>query len=199
MTYAAILLALSAAVSALPPVVVDGDHPSVRGLYTPYDASKMRCSGRSCSQTAHGSWWTTTAAQSSRWISANERGCRRHPEWGCYKRDMGGWRKLVRPYSANLDYYAAAGRLLRRMIRRQYGHMPSIWHHKPFIRVRFSATLPNGTTISRIAYVVDKCICEGRSKDPNDERIVDMSPDLWRVFYPARAAGNRRILAEVLP
>jgi len=196
----AVLLAFATAVAAVPPVVVDGgEYPAVRGLYTPYDASTMHCAGKHCAKAKHGAWWTTTAHPSTQWVGATARGCRLHPAWGCYKRDMGGWRKLVRPYEANLTYYAAAGRLLRRIIREQYGRMPSIWHKRPFIRVRFSATMPNGITISRIAYVVDKCICEGRHTDPNDERVVDMSRALWRVFYPARLAGNRRILAEVMP
>ena len=191
-------LVLAAALSALPPVWIDD--ATVRGLYTPYDASKMHCVGKRCAPVANGSWWSTSAHPSSQWVSASVNGCRKHPEWDCYKKDMGGWKKLVRPYAAELEYYAAAGPLLVKAIRRAYGgQFPSIWHKEPFIRVRFSATLPNGITISRVAFVVDRCICRGSHTDPNDNRIVDMSRALWQVFYPARAAGNRRIVAEVLP
>jgi len=191
-------LLLAAALSALPPVWVN--ETTVKGLYTPYDASKMHCVGRTCERTTYGSWWTTTAAPSSQWVSVSPKRCRAHPEWNCYKRDMGGWKKLVRPYAANLEYYAAAGPLLIKAIKSAYGgKFPSIWHKEPFIRVRFSVQLPNGTTLSRIAFVVDRCICQGRHKDPNDDRIVDMSRALFAAFYPARAAGNRRITAEVLP
>lgn len=190
-------LLLAAALSALPPVWID--ERTVRGLYTPYDASMMRCSGRKCSQTPHGSWWTTTAHSSSQWVSASPKACARHPEWDCYKRDMGGWKKLVRPYAANLEYYAAAGPLLIKAIKRAYGgQFPSIWHRQPHIRVRFSVELPNGTTLSRIAFVVDRCICQGRRTDPDDDRVVDMSRALWSYFAAARTAGNRRITAEVL-
>jgi len=191
-------LLLAAALSALPPVWVN--ETTVKGLYTPYDASKMHCIGKTCERTTHGSWWTTTAARSSQWVSASPKRCKAHPEWNCYKREMGGWKKLVRPYAANLEYYAAAGPLLIKAIKSAYGgKFPSIWHKEPFLRVRFSAELPNGTIISRIAFVVDRCICEGRHTDPNDNRVVDMSRALFAAFYPARAAGNRRITAEVLP
>ena len=67
-----------------------------------------------------------------------------------------------------------------------------------FRSVRFSVRLASGRLISRVAYVVDMCICAGRHNNPNDDRVVDMSPALWALFYPARAEGNRRILAEVI-
>ena len=191
-------LLLAAALSALPPVWVN--ETTVKGLYTPYDASNMRCAGKRCAPTDYGSWWTTTAHPPAQSVSVSPRRCKAHPEWNCYKRDMGGWKKLVRPYAANLEYYAAAGPLLIKAIKRVYGgQFPSIWHKEPFLRVRFSAELPNGTIISRIAFVVDRCICQGRHKDQNDDRVVDMSRALWSGVYPARAAGNRRVTAEVLP
>jgi hypothetical protein len=190
-------LILAAAINAIPPAWV-GD-TTVRGLYTPYDASTMHCVGKRCEQADYGSWWTMTAAPSSRWVSVSQQRCKAHPAWGCYRKDMGGWRKWVRPYSANLTLYAAAGPLLKKAIRRAYGgQIPSIWHREPFIRVRFSVRLASGRLISQVAYVVDMCICKGSHKDPNDDRIVDMSRDLWAIFYPARAEGNRRITAEVI-
>ena len=193
-----IRLILAAVLGALPPAWIN--QTTVRGLYTPYNAANHHCVGRTCERTSYGAWWTTSAPESSRWVSASPSGCKKHPEWNCYKLDMGGWKKSVRPYSADLTFYAASGSLLTKAIKHAYGgNFPSIWHKKPFIRVRFSAEMPNGSLISTIAFVVDRCICQGRRSDPNDNRVVDMSPALWSFFYPARAAGNRRINAEVLP
>jgi hypothetical protein len=112
---------------------------------------------------------------------------------------MGSWRKLVRPYAANLKLYAAAGPALKKAIAKAYGGWPSIWHRRPFIQVRFSVKLPNGVTLSQVAYVVDTCICQGLRNNPNDDRIVDMSPKLWSVFTVARVRyGIRKITVEVL-
>ena len=191
-------LLLAAALSALPPVWIN--ETTVKGLYTPYDAGSMHCVGKTCEPVSNGSWWTETASKSSQWVSASPKRCAKHPEWHCYKKDMGGWKKTVRPYAANLEYYAAAGPLLIKAIKRAYGgKFPSIWHKEPFIRVRFSVQLRSGAILSRIAYVVDRCICQGRHNDPNDDRVVDMSRALFGAFYQARVEGNRRITAEVLP
>lgn len=164
----------------------------VTGIVTTYDASTHRCAGQKCWTTATGAWWTRTAPESLRWVSASKEACDGHPEWNCYHKDFGSFKKLVRPYYANLKVYAAAGPNLRKLIAKAYGGFPSLWHRVPDVKVRFWQILPDGTEVSNIVYIVDTCSCT---------RMADFSPGAWKLFVkvPAKGGGwHHTLYAEVV-
>ena len=164
----------------------------VTGVVTTYDASNHRCAAKECWATATGAWWTTTAPKALRWVNVSKEACKLHPEWHCYQKDFGSFKKLVRPYYANMTVYAAAGPELRQLISKAYGRFPSLWHMKPYVKVRFWQILPDGTEVSHIIYIVDTCNCE---------RMADFSPGAWDLFVkvPAKGGGwHHSLYAEVV-
>jgi hypothetical protein len=144
--------------------------PVLTGFGTTYDAFSFA-----------GSWYDDT----STWVQEDPTGktltpalCKKHPEYKCYHRDMGGWTKLVRPWSSPLnDMYAALGPLLRKRIGDQ---MPA-WHGVPQHKVLITSLQ---TGISVEVWIADYCDC--RQSHPNGPAsawsLIDLSPQVWEAL-----------------
>jgi rare lipoprotein A (peptidoglycan hydrolase) len=52
---------------------------------------------------------------------------------------------------------------------------------------------------SVIVQVVDVCTCYGMRKNPNDQRLIDLSPQTWRVLGVKLGRGVMPISLEILP
>ena len=52
---------------------------------------------------------------------------------------------------------------------------------------------------SVIVHVVDECTCYGVRRDPNDQRLIDLSPAAWDVLGVPLSRGVMPITLEVLP
>jgi hypothetical protein len=52
---------------------------------------------------------------------------------------------------------------------------------------------------SVIVQVVDICTCYGVRNDPNDDRLIDLSPRAWKVLGVPLSLGVMPITLEVLP
>jgi hypothetical protein len=48
-------------------------------------------------------------------------------------------------------------------------------------------------------HVVDICTCYGVRSDPNDDRLIDLSPQTWEVLGVPLGLGVTLITLEVLP
>jgi hypothetical protein len=156
--------------------------PVLTGFGTTYDAF-----------TFAGSWYDDT----STWVQEDPTGktltpalCKKHPEYKCYHRNMGGWTKLVRPWSTTLDdMYAAIGPLLRKRIADQ---MPA-WHGVPQHKLLITSL---ETGISVEVWIADYCDC--RQKHPNGPSsawsLVDLSPQVWKAL-----GAHGRIEVRYLP
>jgi hypothetical protein len=144
--------------------------PVLTGFGTTYDAFSFA-----------GSWYD----DKSTWVQEDPAGnrltsalCAKHPEYNCYQRDMGGWTKLVRPWSSPLnDMYAALGPLLRKRIG---GQMPG-WHGVPQHKVLITSLQ---TGISVEVWIADYCDC--RQSHPNGPAsawsLIDLSPQVWEAL-----------------
>jgi len=156
--------------------------PVLTGFGTTYDAF-----------TFAGSWYDDT----STWVQEDPAGttltpalCKKHPEYKCYHRNMGGWTKLVRPWSSPLnDMYAAIGPLLRKHIADQ---MPA-WHGVPQHKLLITSM---ETGISVEVWIADYCDC--RQKHPSGPSsawsLVDLSPQVWKAL-----GAHGRIEVRYLP
>jgi hypothetical protein len=135
----------------------------------------------------------------------NKKKCNAHPEWGCYYRDMGSWKKLVRPwdglaYVGNL--YAAIGPYLRQRIAKQ---MPR-WHQIPTHKLLITSLVTHKTVE---VWIVDYCDCRQRHPDgpASAWSLVDLSPQAWAALgaYKHGHSGpningwNNRIEVRFLP
>lgn len=169
--------------------------PTLTGFGTTYDAYNFA-----------GSWYDNPDT----WVQDDPNGqpltparCKAHPEYGCYQRDMGSWKKLVRPWSTTLgDMYAAIGPLLRKQIGWQ---MPT-WHGIPEHKLRITSLV---TGKSVVVWVADYCDC--RQKHPNGPSsawsLVDLSPQVWAALgaYKSGHTGpnvkgwNNRITVQFVP
>lgn len=129
--------------------------------------------------------------------------CKEHPEYSCYYRDMGSWKKLVRPWSTTLDnMYAAIGPLLRKQIGWQ---MPG-WHGVPQHKVLVTS-LVSGKSVE--VWIADFCDC--RQRHPHGPSsawsLIDLSPQVWAALgaYKSGVGGpnvsgwNNRIEVRFLP
>ena len=52
---------------------------------------------------------------------------------------------------------------------------------------------------SVIVHVVDECTCYGVRRDPNDQRLIDLSPQAWAVLGVPLSRGVMPITLEVMP
>jgi hypothetical protein len=52
---------------------------------------------------------------------------------------------------------------------------------------------------SVIVHVVDECTCYGIRRDPNDQRLIDLSPQAWAVLGVPLSRGVMPITLQVLP
>jgi hypothetical protein len=83
-------------------------------------------------------------------------------------------------------FYGAAGPELRALVPHRYlGRY----------RVLITSTL---TGRSIYVDVVDYCSCKGRVANPNDDRLIDLSPLVWRALGVPLGRGVMPITMEVL-
>lgn len=153
-------------------VAVDpwADAVTLTGYATTYDAFSHA-----------GSWYDDP----STWVQVDPTGktltpalCKQHPEYQCYQRDMGGWTKLVRPWSTTLDnLYAALGPVLRKVIADQ---MPR-WHTIPTHKLRITS-LESGRSVE--VWIADYCACTGYAvrNGKKVHPLVDLSPEAWKAL-----------------
>jgi hypothetical protein len=136
---------------------------TLTGFGTTYDAYKHA-----------GSWYDSPKTwvqvdPDNRWLTKSM--CKKHPEYKCYWRDMGGWKKLVRPWSTTLNnMYAALGPKLRK-----YLDIPK-WHTIPSKQIMVTSLV---TGISVMVWIADYCDCRQGTKDPSNDSLIDLSPQVW--------------------
>ena len=130
----------------------------VNGFGTRYDAYQHA-----------GSWYDAPKT----WVYASSADCKKHREWKCYRRDMGGWTSLVRPWKTTLDnMYAALGPRLRK-----YLNLPA-WHTVPTQKLLIIST-HTGKSVE--VWISDYCACHGadRKQGTRDDSLIDLSPEVW--------------------
>jgi rare lipoprotein A (peptidoglycan hydrolase) len=91
--------------------------------------------------------------------------------------------------------YAAAGPELRRMIEAMKpGHR--YWRKTPVL-----AKITNAKTgISLIVYITDTCGCySGTPKDRSDDKIIDLSPQVFQALGVPLGRGIQKVTVELLP
>jgi rare lipoprotein A (peptidoglycan hydrolase) len=91
--------------------------------------------------------------------------------------------------------YAAAGQELRRMIEAMKpGHR--YWRKTPVL-----AKITNAKTgISLIVYITDTCGCySGTPKDRSDDKIIDLSPQVFQALGVPLGRGIQKVTVELLP
>ncbi len=104
------------------------------------------------------------------WIFASKADCAKNPEWKCYTRMVGPYKKLVRPWSSTINnLYAALGPVLRDRIAKQ---MPR-WHTIPTHKLRLTSL---ETGISVEVWITDSCPCNAAN------RLVDVSLEGWHAM-----------------
>jgi len=158
-----------AVVAPEPPASVDPRDvaQSVLGFGTTYNATHHAQSWYDAKST-----WVSVDPQNQR---LTQKKCNRHPEWQCYKEDMGSWKKLVRPWRSPLKHlYAAIGPYLRQRLQ---GQMPR-WHQIPTHKLLITSLI---TGLSVEVWIVDYCACGGGDKKQgtSDDPLVDLSPQVW--------------------
>jgi hypothetical protein len=107
------------------------------------------------------------------WVYASAKECKKNPKWKCYRRNMGGWTALVRPWSTTLDnMYAALGPRLRK-----YLNIPA-WHTIPTQKLLIIST-HSGKWVE--VWIADYCACHGadRKQGTRDDSLIDLSPQVW--------------------
>jgi rare lipoprotein A (peptidoglycan hydrolase) len=91
--------------------------------------------------------------------------------------------------------YAAAGEELRSMIEAMKpGHR--YWRKTPVL-----AKITNAKTgISLIVYITDTCGCySGTPKDRSDDKIIDLSPQVFQALGVPLGRGIQNVTVELLP
>lgn len=96
-------------------------------------------------------------------------------------------------FKGTLDY-AAAGQELRAMIEAIWpGHR--YWHGNP-IRAKITNTK---TGISVIVYITDTCGCySGTPSDRSDDKIIDLSPKVFKALGVSLSRGIQKVTVEIL-
>lgn len=194
----ALLVSCSPVSEKTPPVPVVADQPAVPAIDASYDtalwgpANKIVGFGTTYDAYNHARSWYDNPKT---WVSVDPQNkylslakCRNHPEWKCYYRDFGTWKKLVRPWNG-LKYvgnmYAAIGPYLRKRIAEQ---MP-LWHQIPTHKLLITSLV---THKSVEVWVVDYCDCRQRHPDgpASSWSLVDLSPQVWAALGAYKNGKN---------
>ena len=109
--------------------------------------------------------------------------------------DARSWYTYETKWFKGTRAYGAAGRTLRLMIR-------DIWpkhhyyHQKP---IRARVTNPK-TGVSVYIYIADVCGCtSGTPNDRSDDKLIDLSPEVFRALGVPLSRGIQRVVVELLP
>ncbi len=88
---------------------------------------------------------------------------------------------------AGIDMYGAIGRELREF-------KPHYWRTSWNVEV---VSLLTGRSV--IVHVVDECTCYGVKANPNDDRLIDLSPEVWQALGVPLSRGVMPIALVVIP
>lgn len=86
-----------------------------------------------------------------------------------------------------ITLYGAIGRELREF-------KPHYWRTSWNVEV---VSLLTGRSV--IVHVVDECTCYGVKADPNDDRLIDLSPEVWQALGVPLSRGVMPIALVVIP
>jgi rare lipoprotein A (peptidoglycan hydrolase) len=114
--------------------------------------------------------------------------------WYNARKNNAWYTRKTKGFEGTLDY-AAAGQELRRMIEEMKpGHR--YWRTTP---VRAKITNPK-TGISVMVYITDTCGCySGTPKDRSDDKIIDLSPEVFQALGVPLGRGIQRVVVELIP
>lgn len=109
--------------------------------------------------------------------------------------DARSWYTYKTEWFKGTRAYAAAGRELRKMIQELHpGHR--YWHKTP-VRARITN---HKTGISVIVYITDTCGCySGTMDDRSDDKIIDLSPEVFRALGVSLGRGIQKVSVTLLP
>ena len=107
----------------------------------------------------------------------------------------GSWYTRKTQWFKGTRHYAAAGRELRKMIQALWpGHR--YWHQTP-VRARIT-NLKTGLSV--LVYITDICGCySGTPKDRSDDKIIDLSPEVFQALGVRLGRGIQKVSVELLP
>lgn len=88
---------------------------------------------------------------------------------------------------AGITLYGAIGRELREF-------KPHYWRTSWNVEV---VSLLTGRSV--IVHVVDECTCYGVKADPTDDRLIDLSPEVWQALGVPLSRGVMPIALVVIP
>lgn len=88
---------------------------------------------------------------------------------------------------AGVTMYGAIGRELR-------AFKPHYWRTSWNIEV---VSLLTGRSV--IVHVVDECTCYGVKADPTDDRLIDLSPEVWQALGVPLSRGVMPVAIVVIP
>ncbi len=109
------------------------------------------------------------------WIFASKADCAKNPEWKCYTRMVGPYKRLVRNWTSPIkNMYAALGPALRKLI----GNQIPMWHTAPSNKILITSV---ETGIAVEVWIADSCGCGGNDRvaGTKDDRLIDLSPEAW--------------------
>jgi hypothetical protein len=114
--------------------------------------------------------------------------------WFDARKNSAWYTRTTQWFKGTLNY-AAAGQELRRMIEAMKpGHR--YWRKTPVL-----AKITNAKTgISLIVYITDTCGCySGTPKDRSDDKIIDLSPQVFQSLGVPLGRGIQQVTVELLP
>jgi len=88
---------------------------------------------------------------------------------------------------AGIEFYGAAGPDLRKAVRHE-------WRNKYRVIVTSERT---GRSL--VVWIVDFCECRGGDKNPKNDRLVDLAPEVWNALGVPLHLGVTRVTIELLP
>lgn len=97
------------------------------------------------------------------------------------------WYTRENKWGESIELYAAAGPALRKRMGHSYMAKP----YPLDITSSYS-----GKTVR--VWVTDFCACGGKAKDPNDTRLIDLSPAVWDALGVPLGLGVTRVTIEVV-
>ena len=97
------------------------------------------------------------------------------------------WYTLPNKWGDAIKLYGAAGPKLRKIMGHKYMGKPYA------IRI---TSLVSGESAK--VWVADYCGCQGRKKDPDDTRLIDLAPEVWERLGVDLGRGVMKVSIEIL-
>lgn len=113
----------------------------------------------------------------------------------------GAWYTRKTTHGNTVKFYAAAGPKLRQWIELILGKDIrwgiTTWQKWADAKSRPKFLLTSKLTGKSVVIVVtDWCGCDGRANDPNDTRLIDLSPDIWNALGVPLGLGVMKVTLE---